>query len=174
MGRIGKFLEFIRGDVFDSLKSDIGGDDIHTSQIFASVGEDSQPLATDYSVSVSTPGSGKRAIIGWIDSKNKNKSNPGAKRQYSRDSEGNVVAEFILDNDGSVTVNNDNGSIVLESGGNVVINGVTIDASGNITSPATITADTDVVGGGISLVGHIHSGSPTAPDGPVSNVGAAI
>ncbi|MGG6461391.1 Gp138 family membrane-puncturing spike protein [Solilutibacter silvestris] len=48
------------------------------------------------------------------------------------------------------------------------LNGVTIDSSGNMNSPATITASTDVVGGGKSLKTHTHGGvtsggSNTAP-----------
>lgn len=45
--------------------------------------------------------------------------------------------------------------------GGINFNGVTIDSSGNLTSPATITGTTDVVGGGKHLKSHIHSGVST-------------
>jgi len=42
--------------------------------------------------------------------------------------------------------------------GGINLNGVTIDHLGNLSSPATITATTDVVGGGKHLKTHVHSG----------------
>ena len=126
------------------------------------------------------------------DQKNQNTSAPGARRFYSRDPEsGSIVGEIILGNDGTITLKNDKvsqtiaadgsaslvnelGSSVLQANGNFVINGVTIDTDGNIDSPGTITGDTDVVGGGISVKDHLHDGSPTAPDGPKSPTGKPI
>ena len=46
-----------------------------------------------------------------------------------------------------------------------------ITNDGDITSAGTMTADVDCVGGGISLKGHTHSGSPTAATGPASPTG---
>jgi hypothetical protein len=43
----------------------------------------------------------------------------------------------------------------------ISLNGVTIDTSGNLNSPATITGTTDVVGGGKSLKTHKHTGVTT-------------
>ena len=51
--------------------------------------------------------------------------------------------------------------------GNLVVNG-------NINCSQTITATTDVVGGGKSLKTHTHTGSPTAPTGAISPTGAPI
>lgn len=45
--------------------------------------------------------------------------------------------------------------------GGITLNGCTIDSSGNINSPATMTATTDVVGGGKHLKTHVHSGVTT-------------
>jgi hypothetical protein len=50
---------------------------------------------------------------------------------------------------------------IITAPGGINLNGVTIDSSGNINSPATITASTDVVGDGISLKTHVHSGVET-------------
>lgn len=49
--------------------------------------------------------------------------------------------------------------IVMDGG--VTINGVSIDSASNVQTPATVTADTDVVGDGVSLKTHRHSGVQT-------------
>lgn len=54
--------------------------------------------------------------------------------------------------------------------GGITLNGVTIDSSGNVGSPAIITATTDVVGGGKHLKTHVHSG--VTPGG--SNTGQPV
>jgi hypothetical protein len=54
--------------------------------------------------------------------------------------------------------------------GGVTINNVTIDSNGNVSSPATITASTDVVGSGKSLKSHVHSGVQAGG----SNTGAPV
>jgi hypothetical protein len=60
-------------------------------------------------------------------------------------------------------------AVKITAPGGVNINGVTIDSSGNVNSPATITATTDVIGGGKSLKSHTHNvpnvqgGSSTLP-----------
>jgi hypothetical protein len=60
------------------------------------------------------------------------------------------------------------GAVNVTVGGNMTVtaqqislNGVTIDTSGNVSSPATITGTTDVVGGSKSLKGHKHTGVTT-------------
>ena len=74
--------------------------------------------------------------------------------------------------DGSITGDNGNGSFELQAGGDFVVNGVTIDTSGNVTSPATITApnlvgSTSVQANGKELAGHDHpAGSPPGNTGP--------
>jgi hypothetical protein len=73
------------------------------------------------------------------------------------------ITQYILANSSGIT---------MKSPNNITINGVTIDPSGNITSPATIKAAADVIGGAsqISLVNHTHTsaspGSPTSPPIP--------
>lgn len=76
--------------------------------------------------------------------------------------------------DGSIKGDNSNGSFELAAGGDFLVNGVTIDTSGNITSPATITApnlvgSTSVKAAGKELAGHLHpAGSPPGNTGPNS------
>lgn len=56
-------------------------------------------------------------------------------------------------------------TVTATAPGGINLNGVTIDSSGNLVSPATITASTDVVqgsgGSAISLKNHVHSGVQT-------------
>ncbi len=58
----------------------------------------------------------------------------------------------------SVTSSGSSSVTVTSGSGGINLNGVTIDTSGNVNSPATITAATDVVGGGKHLKTHTHSG----------------
>jgi len=74
--------------------------------------------------------------------------------------------------DGSIKGDNGSGSFELAAGGDFLVNGVTIDTSGNITSPATITGDTiagstSVKAAGKELAGHLHlAGTPPGNTGP--------
>lgn len=70
----------------------------------------------------------------------------------SRNSSCNVT----LSPDGTVSTQNGSGYIILGADGTVTINGVTIDPSGNITSPATIKGS-EVVFGGVSGTTHRHT-----------------
>jgi Phage protein Gp138 N-terminal domain/GpV Apex motif len=49
----------------------------------------------------------------------------------------------------------------LTASGGITLNGVTIDSSGNLTSPATIKGKTDVTTDSISLNNHVHTGVST-------------
>lgn len=57
-------------------------------------------------------------------------------------------------------------AIAAQASGGINLNGVTIDSNGNVNSPATITATTDVVGGGIHLKTHTHSDPQGGNTGP--------
>jgi len=76
--------------------------------------------------------------------------------------------------DGSIKGDNGSGSFELAAGGAFLVNGVTIDTSGNITSPATITSpnmvgSTSVKASGKELAGHTHpAGTPPNNTGPNS------
>ena len=62
---------------------------------------------------------------------------------------------------GSIKGDNGSGSFELQSGGDFLVNGVTIDTSGNITSPAIITGAQvvapSILGNGKELSDHNHS-----------------
>ncbi len=73
--------------------------------------------------------------------------------------------------DGSIKGDNGSGSFELAAGGDFLVNGVTIDTSGNITSPATVSSATveapSVKAGGKELAGHDHpAGTPPGNTGP--------
>lgn len=74
------------------------------------------------------------------------------------------TTEAVLrSDDGStfVRLNPDGQLVQITAPGGIVLNGVTIDASGNVHTSATITADTDVIAAGKSGANHTHpSGSP--------------
>ena len=69
----------------------------------------------------------------------------------------------LMSNDGTtyVQLNPSTQALKLTAPGGINLNGVTIDSSGNVSSPATVTATTDVVGGGKHLKTHTHSGVTT-------------
>jgi len=166
MGRIGTVLSFIRavkknGVNFSEVKSDPGGGDNSTSEHFSAPGDDSQPLKGDFIALMNIVREGGKAVIGYLDPKNPGIAEEGEKRIYSRDSEGNVVAEvwlkndgttevkngeitFILNPDGSHKLNNSSGSFELLANGDVNINGVIIKANGDVTTPGTIVATKDI------------------------------
>lgn len=140
---------------------DLGGGDIRTGIHVSSPGEDSYPLDSDQAVAVPYVKTGQFLIVGYLDTVTEPTAEPGEKRLFSRDSQGAIAAEVTLANDGTVTLSNSNGSIVLQSGGNVILNGVSIDSSGNISTPGSISADVEVSAATIDLTTHVHSGVTT-------------
>lgn len=160
MGRIARVLAFLRvtrnNAKISDVKVDSGGGANITAEHFAPVGDDSYPLKTDYALTVDTRRSGGEAVVGYSDPLNTPKAEEGDKRIYARDpSDGSVVIEVWLKNDGTGTMSNANGSMTLSPDGTYTINGVTIDPSGNITSPSSISAPS-VVANGKELDGHLH------------------
>jgi hypothetical protein len=57
-------------------------------------------------------------------------------------------------------------AISATASGGINLNGVTIDSSGNVNSPATITASTNVIGNGTSLHTHVHTDPQGGDTGP--------
>lgn len=115
-GMIAKVLSFVGR----SVKIDPGGGAIITGKHFAPPGDDSQPLAGDYCTAISTPQSGRAAVVGYTQSAPESKAGPGEKRIYSRDASGAVIAEIHLKNDGTIDIIGPEGSVTWEAGGRVV------------------------------------------------------
>lgn len=175
MGRIAKILSFVRSVIHGAKVSDVkvdpGGGANITAQHFAPAGDDSFPLTTDYVYIGNVPRQGNGVALGYIDPINEPKALEGGKRIYARDpSDGSVIAEVWLKNDGTVVTSNENGSyelkpdgsqkgdngsgsFELQAGGNFVVNGVTIDTAGNITTAATITGATVAATSSLTVAG---------------------
>ena len=262
MGILAKLLSFVRvernGAKLSDVKVDPGGGPNVTAEHFAPIGEDAHPLPGDYVVTSDVRGTGREAVIGYVDPKNESKAQPGDKLVYSRepseDGAGRIITEQWLKNDGTIITNaykligadiklisrivqspdgfvsnevfdendtlkvtteissdgtattfNENGSVTLRpdggtitttpestfdaaadgsikgdngsgsfelaAGGDFLVNGVTIDTSGNITSPATVSSAAveapSVKAGGKELAGHDHpAGTPPGNTGP--------
>ena len=124
MGRIAKILSFVRtlanGAKVSDVKVDPGGGANVTAQHFSSPGDDAHPLATDYAVTMEVQRTGGVAAVGYVDPINEPKALRGDKRTYARDAaSGEAVVEVWLQNDGTGTLSNSNGSAVLLPDGGV-------------------------------------------------------
>jgi len=185
VGRIGKLISFVRAVVGTTKTSDVkfdrGGGDNRTAQHFSDPGDDSVPLPGDFSAILEQAGTGRDSAVGYVDPKNLQKSQAGDKRIYARDANGAQIVEVWLQNDGTATVQNATGSVVLapdgsitgtnpngsfalQAGGDFVVNGVTIAANGDVTIPTSLSL------AGKEIAGHDHainSGSSSpGPTGP--------
>jgi len=192
MGRLGKIVKIsdvikengaklirVMIDMGGGISNNIEGDQYNTPGI------DSKPLINDVAILESTNESrGNSGVIsGVVDFTSEKKAEDGETRMYSRDANGTPVAEVYCKDDGEVVTANDNitsviradgsgeisnssGSIKLLASGNIDLNGVIIDTSGNITSPGTIdgttiTGSVDVIADTISGKSHNHTGALT-------------
>lgn len=183
MGRLTRLLAFIRGERAGVKLSDVqvspGNGANITAEHFSSPGDDSYPLPNDYVALNTDEGTGRETAIGYLDPANAQLAAPGEKRIYSRSTAGQAVAHVHLFNDGravmyndaaSVTIQpdgaiiviNSNGSITLQAGGDVNINGVVINAAGEVTIPSSLTLN------GKEIAEHTHGG--IEPGGGTSGV----
>jgi len=133
MMKISTILSFVRALTnndakISNVKIDSGGGPNVTAEHFAPAGDDSFPLTTDYAIASNTQGTGKHAVLGYVDPINEPKATQGDKRIYARaveDSEGvtagDAVSEVWLKSDGSVLVSNANGSALLRPDGGSII-----------------------------------------------------
>jgi len=123
MGRINIILSFIRtlrnGAKVSDVKCDPGGGANTTAEHFSSPGDDSFPLTTDVALTVPRNGSGREAVVGYIDPSSEQKAEAGDKRIYARDSAGDEVAEVWLENDGTITLENDEADITISPDGTI-------------------------------------------------------
>jgi len=170
---IAQLLSFVRktrtGSVkLSESKVDPGGGANIIVEHFSSPGDDSFPLEDDIvAVLPIDRSNGEDGVaIGYADLKTDKKAEKGDKRIYARDSSGQTICEIWLKNTGDILVKNDSGLINLKADGDVNINGVIIDTSGNITAPGTISAPTitgttDVTFNGKSSNTHTHGGVQT-------------
>lgn len=153
-----------------------------TMERFTSAGEDAAPLKDDYALSVPVLRNGGAASSGFFDPVNEPLAEPGERRVYSRDQNGQITSTIWQRNDGTVEIENAEVTIVVSPNGNIDITtsgtvtanisgdmNATVNGTTNLTCPTTnvdgdvnctgtITADVDVIGGGISLKSHLTTG----------------
>jgi len=155
-----------RGAKVADVEADAGGGDVVTAEHYQPAGDDAQPLPDDYAVTVPGAGSGREVAVAFLDPVNTGEAAPGERRIYARDSEGAPVAWVHLRADGSATVENDSGALVLTPAGDVEVSG-DLTVEGGIQAGGDVVADKD--GTAISLLNHTHVGnlgSSTSPPEP--------
>lgn len=167
MGRLARLLSFVRitrnGVPTTDVKFDPGGGANVTGPHLAPPGDDSHPLPDDFIYAGETSATGSEAVLGYVDPVNVPVAGAGDKRIYARDADtGVTVAEVWLKSDGSILCDNNNGSFELQANGDFVVNGVTIDTNGNITTAGTVSAGavsatTSLTVAGKEMSGHTHS-----------------
>lgn len=154
MGLIGRILSFVRtqrnGAQISDVKTDPGGGPNVTAEHFAPAGDDAHPLPDDYVYAARSPQRGRYAAVGYVDTSNASKAQPGEKRIYSRDSGGTQKAEVWLKADGTVVCENENGRTTLAPDGSFTAESpagtLQLTASGqatafNASGSATLTPD---------------------------------
>jgi hypothetical protein len=154
MGRLAKVLAWVSSARIVVSK---GGGVNATAGQFCNAGDDSRPLLGDIAVLVEMPTRGEYGIAGYIDLRNPPQTDAGEKRIYSRNSSGVIKSSVWLHNDGSLEITNTTGTISMATNGTITLNGVTIDASGNISTIGTIQGAT------VGLSTHVHTGSGVPP-----------
>lgn len=170
MGRVAEVQSFSRttdedGAHVSDVQVDPGGGANVTCAHFACAGDDSFPLPGDFVATMPSAGKGAEQVVGYLDPKNEPQAEKGEKRIYSRDpNDGAPVAHVWLKKDGTIVIENGNGSFEMAPGGDVTINGVTIDTNGNVTAPGEVSAMALTPATAVSLSTHVH----TAPGGATS------
>jgi hypothetical protein len=145
---------------------DPGGDQNVTAPHFADAGDDSCPLPGDFVALEQSSGTGVEQAVGYADVDNAGKAAPGEKRIYARDARGAVKVELWLKGDGAIVVDNGAGKLELAPGGDVTINGVTIDKSGNVSAPGDVTAKRGPQAVRLSTHTHLSGTGPTQSPTP--------
>ena len=150
MGRIGRVISYDteeRGDITVGLiLVDLGGGENKTLDFFSANGDDSPPLPGDYVAVLKQPGTGRAIATSYFDPKNTYDSSIGEKRIYGRSpSTGNKISQVWL---------KDDGSILIESSGDLTLNGVTISSSGDVVIPNSLLLN------GKEIDDHRHSQGP--------------
>ena len=160
MGRIGEVLSSRRVHDEDGhgldVQCDPTGGAIVTAPVFGPSGTDAVPLPGDFAALEDSAGAGAEQATGFANVKIEGKAGPGEHRIYARRADGSLAIELWLKSDGT---------LVIGSGGDVTINGVTITAQGEIRAPGEVTAMASSPATQVGLSTHVH-GSNTGPTTP--------
>jgi hypothetical protein len=192
VGWIAKVLDYARREAgVQDVKAARFGDVAPpvTVQHLGPPGDDSPPLPGDRVGAFVVDGTGRAVAGGYGDPVNQGTAQPGEKRFYARNPSGEIVATITMDGEGNVSIANASGAfVILNDDGslNAVVVGTAALSNGQGTfqlnpdgsftiNGLTITVDGDVItSDGKSLRLHTHTGSPTAPAGPVSPTGPPV
>jgi hypothetical protein len=170
MASIGEVLDFERTEEDEAhvseVKADPGGGANLTARHFGAPGDDSHPLPGDLVAVQESVESGSAQAVGYLDPNNEPEAGPGERRLYSRDGDGAVAAVIWLKANGTLVIQNGSGQVELAPGGDVTINGVTIDTSGNVSAPGEVTAMADAAPVGLSTHQHPTAMGPSGPPTP--------
>lgn len=138
------------------VQCDPGGGANVTAPVFGPPGTDAVPLPGDFVALEDSTGTGAEQATGFADVRLTGRAQPGEVRLYARKVDGSLAIELWLKADGT---------LVIGSGGDVTINGVTITAQGEVRAPGEVTAMASSPATSVSLSAHIH-GSNTGPTAP--------
>jgi len=162
-------------------------DDILNAEYFQSSGEDSPPLLGDTLGLVSAQRQGGKHSFGVIDTKPGNKKAvAGEVRRYARDSSGDIVAEFYLQEDGTVLLTNTLGAVTIFPDGSIINQNAsastvlgtdgsfTINANMIVNGTSTLNGAT-LINGTTTFNGTAQgSGGPAEFSGGIDNTGGDI
>lgn len=115
MGRITRVLNHI-GNL---IKADRSGGDINEMEHLQPHGDDAKPLPQDDGWSDRTSKNGNDVYLGAFDYENKI-AEPGEKRIYARNADGDPVNQVYLKKDGEIISSNDNCSITQKPDGTII------------------------------------------------------
>ena len=178
MGYIGLVLQyelFTREGLNGSrIVSDVGAGYNLTCDHFSTAGDDSPPLTDDYCFVVESPAKGNYECVGYLDPNTTRKSAQGERRIYSRNADGEQVAEVWLKNNGDVVVDNGSGTMTLQADGTINLNGVIIDPDGNISAPGTMDAEGTITGGAVQTAAGVDLDTHPHGPGSYSNGGGSV
>ncbi len=177
MGRIARTIE----NILNRINMNLGGSYDNECEHAQPLGSDSRPLANDDGITTQTGGVGRHTALGFFDYGNK-VANPGEKRIYGRDADGNVTSHVYLMNDGTIKIENDgvsytlkpsgetietngSGTKTMQPDGTVNINGFIINPDGSVSSPVSMTAPdaifaNSLLAGAKQIIGHNHDQGP--------------
>lgn len=178
MGRITRSLSALA----ERIKADRGASDINEMEHLQPLGDDSKPLPQDDGWSDRTSANGNDVYLGAFDYDNKI-AEPGEKRTYARNDEGDPVNQVYLKKDGTIIIANDSYSKTINPDGSwVETNGAyskSVNADGSWTETNGAYTKTVDASGAMTQTGQVFNlnGFIINPDGsatsPVS-VGAPV
>lgn len=138
---------------------------------YSDPGDDSIPLPGDWAALEDSSGTGGEQCAGYADTRNIGKARAGEKRIYARKPDGSVACDVWLKGDETIAISfGAGGSLECKANGDVVINGVVISKTGNVSAPGDVIAlaTTPVVGlvGPVHLSSHMHATAATGAPSP--------